>query len=142
MPDNASLAVYAAILKLKAEYHDCWMAEEFAHYMINQSPTPSGIKPLCGICGREGVELHHIAGEKHSYHSIKVCLDCHRVLSDKQKLWDARWWHGNQPEHLKQAFLFQGISDVLRLKSRKTLNPTYERLADLLTEAISKRLRA
>jgi hypothetical protein len=142
MPDSASLAVYAAILKLKAEYHYCWMAEQLAHSLINQSPSYTPLKPLCEICGREGNEIHHIAGRKHSYHTITVCCKCHHILSNTQKLWDKRWWQQDQPEHVRQAFLLQGISEILRLKSRITDNSTYERLADLFTEAISKRLRA
>lgn len=146
MPDKASLAVYAAILKLKAEDKDSFIAEVFATNLINQPSTYTMLNPYCEICGkqinRENSELHHIAGKKHStYHIIHVCLECHSVLSERQKLWDKRWWHLDQPDHVRKAFLLQGISDILRLKTRKTGNPEYEMLADQLTEAISMRLK-
>lgn len=142
MTDKASIAIYAAILKLQAEYKNSLAAEAFVTNLVNQYPYYTMLKPCCEICEGEGNELHHIAGEKHGYHTITVCRECHRTLSNRQKLWDARWWKPDQPDHVRKAFLLQGISDILRLKTRKTHDKGYEMLADNLTEAISKRLRA
>jgi hypothetical protein len=139
--DKASLAVYAAILKLKTEYQDSFMAEVFIENLLNQPSTYVVLKTCCEICGKEGCELHHIAGRKHGYHVITVCGECHRELSNYQKLWDRRWWLPDQPDHIRKAFLLQGISEILRLKTRRTGDPVYEKLADCLTEEISKRLR-
>jgi hypothetical protein len=142
MPDQLLLAIYAAILKLRAEDRHSWLAEEFLKILVNQMPRCQVLTPLCIICEGEGNELHHIAGRKHDFRTATVCFECHEKLTNKQKLWDARWCKPDQPEHLKAAFLLQGISDILRLKANKTNNPIYEELADLLTEEISKRLRA
>lgn len=139
--DKASLAVHAAILKLRAEDRFSWMAEVYVTDLINQPSTYVIVKPCCEICGKEGRELHHIAGRKHGYHVITVCPECHKILSNSQKLWDMRWWYTDQPDHIRKAFLLQGISEILRLKTKKTNDPAYEKLADCLTEEISKRLR-
>ena len=141
MPDKVSLDLYAAILKLKAENKQCLMAEVFATNLMNQSPYYTILKPSCEICEGAGNELHHLAGRKHDYHTITVCEECHRTLSDRQKLWDARWWKPDQKDEIRAAFLLHGISDILRLKTRKTDNTEFEMLADRLTEPISKRLR-
>lgn len=145
MPDKASLDLYAAILKLKADNKYSLMADVFATHLMNQSPHYTILEPYCEVCGiivnRKNSELHHISGEKHSYHKTTVCKECHRPLTENQKLWDARWLKPDLPDELRKAFLLQGISDILRLKTRKTGNPEYEMLADNLTEAISKRLR-
>jgi len=44
--------------------------------------------PICVACGEThpGVlELHHVAGRKHSDDTALVCANCHRKLSDKQR---------------------------------------------------------
>jgi hypothetical protein len=44
--------------------------------------------PRCVICGEADpavLELHHIAGRKHSDDLAIVCANCHRKLSDKQR---------------------------------------------------------
>lgn len=44
--------------------------------------------PLCVACGETDpavLELHHIAGWKHSDDMAIVCRNCHRKLSDKQR---------------------------------------------------------
>jgi hypothetical protein len=43
--------------------------------------------PCCVACGESDpvvLELHHIAGRKHSEDLSIVCANCHRKLSDKQ----------------------------------------------------------
>lgn len=99
-------------------------------------------KAKCEICGSSDKrELNHIAGEKHDHRTVTLCLDCHRKLSDKQKLWDKRWEKEDQPENVKRAFFLQGLKELLELKASKTGNSNYATLADGYTETISKLLK-
>ena len=44
--------------------------------------------PRCAICNESDpctLELHHIAGQKHSDDTAIICANCHRKLSDKQR---------------------------------------------------------
>jgi hypothetical protein len=44
--------------------------------------------PSCVACGESNpfvLELHHIAGRKHSNDLSTVCANCHRKLSNKQR---------------------------------------------------------
>jgi hypothetical protein len=44
--------------------------------------------PVCVACGETHpavFERHHIAGRKHSEDTARLCLNCHRKLSDKQR---------------------------------------------------------
>jgi hypothetical protein len=99
-------------------------------------------KISCEICGHcKGLEAHHIAGRKHDDRTIIVCGECHRILSDSQKVWGNSWEKGDQPERLRTAFFLLGLRDILRLKSKKTCNSIYESMADKLTEDISLLLK-
>ena len=104
-------------------------------------------KNQCRICNfvsnnSSSFELHHIAGQKHDYRTITVCKNCHRILSDEQKLRDSRWWVQNQPENIRKAFFLQGLYDILCLKSRKTGDSVYEKYAVKFVEQIAVLLRS
>lgn len=116
---------------------------EWVGTLANQSIGESGIKKeRCEVCGSSDKrELHHIAGEKHDYRTVTLCLDCHHVLSDKQKLWDKRWEAKDQSTNVRQAFFLQGLKDLLELKASRTGNSNYATLAAGYIETISKLLR-
>lgn len=116
---------------------------EWVSTLANQSIEESGIKKeRCEVCGSSDKrELHHIAGEKHDYKTVTLCLDCHRILSDKQKLWDKRWEAKDQPINVRLAFFLQGLKDLLELKASKTGDSNYATLATGYIETISKLLR-
>lgn len=110
--------------------------------IIYQTKQDSKIKKeRCETCNSKedskNLELHHSSGRKHDYRIITVCLVCHRWLSDKQKTWDKRWLEENQSENIRQAFFLLGLQDVLKLKSIKTGNSIYEKLAYSYNEKIS-----
>lgn len=98
-------------------------------------------KTRCEICNSSelpvNLELHHIAGRKHDDRIITICKKCHRMLSNKQKTWDKRWLISNASELLRISFFYQGLQDILSLKSTKSGNSIYQILADTLTEKIS-----
>ena len=110
--------------------------------LIYQTKQDSKIKKeRCEICNSKeetcDLELHHPSGRKHNHRTITVCIVCHRWLSDKQKTWDKRWLENNQPENLRQAFFLLGLQNILELKSIKTGNSIYTRLAYSYNEKTS-----
>jgi hypothetical protein len=41
---------------------------------------------ICLTCGHNGeLEAHHVAGRRNHPFTVDVCVDCHRLLSDKQR---------------------------------------------------------
>ena len=120
-------------------------AQKWIDDLIHQSKQDSKIKKdRCEICNSKeelhDLELHHPSGRKHDYRTITVCLVCHRWLSDKQKTWDKRWLEENQPEKIRQAFCLLGLQNILELKTIKTGNSNYTRLAYSYNEKISELL--
>jgi hypothetical protein len=110
--------------------------------LIHQTKQESKIKKeRCEICNSKeeshNLELHHLSGRKHDYRTITVCLVCHRWLSDKQKTWDKRWLDKNNSEYVRQAFFLLGLQNILELKSIKTGNSIYAKLAYSYNEKIS-----
>ena len=116
---------------------DC--AESWLNDIINQILAESAIKKdKCEICNSAySRDLHHIAGRKHDFRTITACKPCHAELSQSQKIWDARWYKTNQPEHIRNAFFLLGLHDILLLKSRKTANSIYEELAKSFRQDIA-----
>jgi uncharacterized protein with PIN domain len=115
--------------------------QKWIYDLIHQTKQESKIKKeRCEICNSKeeacGLELHHLSGRKHDYRTITVCLVCHRWLSDKQKTWDKRWLD-EKSEHLRQAFFLLGLQNILELKTIKTGNSTYAKLAYSYNEKIS-----
>ena len=95
----------------------------------------------CQICRRKtsNLEEHHIAGRKHSDLTIRICKECHSELSLKQNMYDPRWRLQSVDERLREAFLIQGICDVLSLKA-KFAKPIEVRISDKLSFGVRKRL--
>lgn len=127
---------------LESEKSDIRNTRKWIDDIIYQTKQDSEIKKnRCEICNSKedpkNLELHHIAGRKHDYRMTTVCKSCHRWLSDKQKIWDKRWLEENQSEHLRQAFFLLGLQYILELKTVKTGNSIYEKLAYSYNEKIS-----
>ncbi len=119
---------------------------QWVNHILNQKEEESLVrKQRCEVClskeDQSELELHHIAGKKHDYRTITTCIRCHVKLTNGQKLWDARWWRGNQSENLKIAFFLKGLHDLLTLKADKTGNSAYRALAEMLVENISQLLK-
>lgn len=77
--------------------------------------------PICKVCDKlikdNDSELHHPSGWKHNPNIVlTVCKSCHRELSRRQMVWDKRWELADQTENVRNAFLLQGISDILMLR--------------------------
>lgn len=117
-------------------------AQEWIEGIIHQSKQESKIKKeRCQICNSKedpkNLELHHTSGKKHDYRMSTVCKPCHLWLTERQDTWDARWKEKNQSKHLRQAFFLLGLQDMLILKSTKTGNSIYGRLAYSYNEKIN-----
>lgn len=82
-------------------------------------------KESCEICNSNGLpenlELHHVAGRKHTHHTITVCEPCHRELSQMQGVWDKSWLNDNLSYRKSFDFLCRGFYDILTLMARKNL---------------------
>ena len=140
-----SLSVFSneRIMKLlditKSEIDD---AQKWIDDLFYQTKRESKIKrERCEICNSKeeqcNLELHHISGRKHDYRTITACLVCHRWLSDNQKIWDKRWLEQNQTEYARQAFFLLGLQNILELKTIKTGNSIYAKLAYSYNEKIN-----
>ena len=124
---------------IKLEIKD---AQKWIDDIIYQTKHESKIKKdRCEICNSkedpEYLELHHPSGRKHDYRMTTVCKPCHRWLTERQDTWDVRWKEKNQSKHLRQAFFLLGLQDMLILKSMKTGNRIYEKLAYSYNEKIN-----
>lgn len=87
----------------------------------------------CEICSsNKKLEQHHIRGRKHGNECITVCQECHRTLTDKQRLWDRSWLDVNSDN--KDAFLIRGLIDVCELKHQKTGKEIFKLFLEKLTE--------
>ncbi|MGP6207904.1 HNH endonuclease signature motif containing protein [Cuniculiplasma sp. SKW3] len=90
----------------------------------------------CEICGSsKKLELHHARGRKHGNETITVCQECHKILTDKQRLWDSSWLDPNAEN--KGAFLILGLIDVCELKHQRTGKEIFKRFAEKLTEGFA-----
>lgn len=119
--------------------------ELWLNQIINQTRKESLVrKDICEICNskEDCFEGHHLAGRKHDYRQITACKLCHDELSMMQKIWDTQWLEYQPSENLKQAFFLQGLQDILILKSKKSGNSLYEKLATSFIEDISHGLKA
>lgn len=143
MADSMSLIINKAVGRSKEDLEV--LVEDMEQWVNNlQTQTQEEaqmIKNKCEICGSiEKLELHHIAGEKHSYKMITVCYECHQKLSKSQRVWDRNWLKKDLSGNLRDAFFLQGLYDLLILKAEKTCNSVYRMLALQLIEEISKNL--
>jgi len=89
---------------------------------------------------RERLELHHIAGRNNSEMTVSLCVPCHNEITMHQSTWDIRWTRNNNTENLQNAFIMQGLRELLLLKYVKTHDSTYYCLADSLCHGIGKSL--
>jgi len=60
-------------------------AEDRRQQQLRRLGTQNPICVGCGELDPAVLELHHIAGRKHSEDLSIVCANCHRKLSDKQR---------------------------------------------------------
>ena len=67
----------------------------------------------CAICHQVAPsELHHVASERqHPHLTLRVCLNCHALLSDRQARWPSAW---RREPHVVRCIV-QGVIDVLQL---------------------------
>ena len=82
----------------------------------------------CEICNRSdsNLEKHHVRGRKYGNECITVCINCHKVLTDKQRLWNY-----NNSDNLFD----RGMIDIFELKYSKTGIELYRRTAENLTRS-------
>ena len=82
-------------------------------------------KNECEICrSSKKLEVHHIRGRSHGNEVMTVCLECHRRLTDKQRLWNYQ---------NSEILLERGIIDICELKHERTGIGIYKRIAEYLT---------
>ena len=125
-------------MKLEIRDNQKWI-DDITYQTKQQSKIK---KDRCVTCNSKEdskyLQKHHPAGNKHDYRIDTVCIpDCHRWLTERQDTWDARWKEKNQPENLRQAFFLLGLQDMLILKSEKTGNSIYKKLAYSYNEKIN-----
>jgi len=90
----------------------------------------------CEIChSSEKLEHHHVRGRKHGNERITVCQECHKILTDKQRLWDRSWLDTDSDN--KDAFLIRGLIDICELKYQKTGKEIFKIFSEKLTEGFS-----
>ena len=97
----------------------------------SRRPQRHPIRP-CAICCRVAPsELHHVASERqHPILTLPVCLNCHRLLSQRQYRWHPAW----KRETHSWRYLAQGVYDVLCLwwERSPVAEMVRERCGDLL----------
>ena len=130
-----SSRIYDSLFKAKEtldnEYQEAldWITD-----IIENAERPKANE--CEICSsNKKLESHHLRGRKHGNECITVCHDCHKILTDKQRLWDRSWLDPNSEN--KYAFLIRGLIDVCELKYKKTGKEIYKIISEKLTEGFS-----
>ena len=122
---SLSSEIFDALYKAKdIEDREC---EEASEWITDIIKNPDRLKlNYCEICGHfdTKIEEHHIRGRKYGNETITVCLKCHKILTDSQKLWNY-----NDPDNL----LDRGLIDICELKHSKTDIELYRRIAENLT---------
>jgi len=107
-------------------------ARKFLNELFSQPhKVPYIRKKYCEVCLARHVsfEGHHYSGIKHDHKQITVCIPCHNTLTQRQTLWDSRWWSDTDSEFLKLSFLYRGVHDILQLISEKRQNSLYSDIA-------------
>ena len=90
----------------------------------------------CEICSsNKKLAVHHVKGCKFGNEVITVCYECHKTLTDKQRLWDKSWLEPDSKNN--SAFLIRGFIDICELKYQKTCKGIYKLFAEKLTEGFS-----
>ena len=115
-------------------------AREFLNDLFTQPQKGAYTrKKYCEVCLARHVsfEGHHFCGIKHDSRQITVCIPCHNILTQRQTLWDSRWWNNIELEYLKLSFLYRGIYDVLQLIAERRQNSLYSDIAKSIIPVIS-----
>ena len=124
-------ALYKAKETMDSEYQETldWITD-----IIENENRPKAKE--CEICSsNKKLEQHHVRGRKHGNECIKVCHDCHKILTDKQRLWGRAWLDPKTEK--KDAFLIHGFIDIYDLKYQKTGKEICKIISDKLTEGFS-----
>ena len=132
---SLSNEIYEAIYEAK-EIEDREY-EEVLEWMTDIIENPDRPKlNYCEIChSKEKLEQHHVKGQKHGNEHITVCYECHKKLTDNQRLWDKSWLDPNAEN--KDAFLIRGLVDICKLKHEKTGEEIYKLMVEILTGRFS-----
>lgn len=79
----------------------------------------------CEICrSPRKLEVHHIRGRNHGNEVMTVCLECHGILTNRQRLWNYQ---------NSEILLERGIIDICELKHERTGIGIYKLIAEYLT---------
>lgn len=120
--------------------HETNQARMFLNELFYQTKKESEIrKKYCEVCLARHIsfEGHHIAGCKHDYRQVTVCIPCHNILTKRQKLWDSRWWNDTSSKFLRLSFLYHGVYDILNLIAEKRQDSLYSQIADSLVYSVA-----
>ncbi len=80
---------------------------------------------VCAICEQtRPVEAHHIAGRQHASDTIPACLNCHRMLSQRQYQWHPSWRAQRRPT----LFMLQGALDSVYLWCMRSRAPEHRKI--------------
>jgi len=80
---------------------------------------------VCSICEQtRPIEAHHIAGRRQVSDTIPVCLNCHRILSQRQYQWHPSWRVQRRP----LLFMLQGALDSLYLWCMRSRAPEHRKI--------------
>ena len=124
-------ALYKAKEKMDNEYQE---ALEWITDIIKNPERPKNRE--CETCSsNKKLEQHHVRGRKHGNECITVCHECHKTLTDKQRLWDRSWFDPDSDN--RDAFLIRGFIDVCELKYQRTGKEIFKVLSEILTEGFS-----
>ena len=124
-------SLYKAKETLNNKYQE---ASEWIMDIIENENRPK--LNYCEIChSSEKLEHHHVRGRKHGNECITVCQECHKILTDKQRLWDRSWLDTDSDN--KDEFLIRGTIDVCELKYQKTGIEIFKTYSEILTEGFS-----
>jgi len=104
---------------------------KFLNELFSQPQKLYTRKKYCEVCLARHVsfEGHHYCGVKHDHKQITVCIPCHNTLTQRQTLWDSRWWSDTDSDVLKLSFLYRGVYDILQLIAEKRQNSIYSDIA-------------
>lgn len=129
--DRIFKAIYEAT---EALFSECEQVLEWITDITKNSERPKYAE--CEICSlNKKLEQHHVRGRKHGNECITVCSECHKTLTDKQRLWDRSW--SNPDSQYKDSFLIRGLIDIFFLKHSKTGCEIYQKIAEILTKGFS-----
>lgn len=80
---------------------------------------------FCIICGHNDpldLEYHHVGRERNSSDFVvSCCRNCHGRLSRSQRLWPQESLRSDNSQKVKDAFVFNGLSEILKEKARRLL---------------------